>query len=229
MISMNWVSQVNVMLDNDTLSCNGAGAVELNGSDNLLYNGATINTTGVDSYGEMSDHFAAAGNSFAEGGNGLSSAVARDSVFEGTELLRVLYIEGDLTTINWVDQTNVLGDSDQVHLAMENVEEATGVAATVTAGSNATINLASINEYGVDSQVSVGGDVYDDALLYQAELIDTNAAPTGVDLPALTSEAVVFLADSMIGAESDGDPDLPIAATTPENVETPDIMQAMPA
>jgi hypothetical protein len=227
MISVNWISQVNVVLDNDMVVVDGVGLLNFNSSENLLFNGATINTTGVNAYRDMSESFETASKKFADGANDLASDVAQDSVFEGVDLLRVLYIDGDLTTINWIDQINVLGDSDQVYLAMENAENASGVSATVTAGSNLSINMATINEHGVDSEVMVKGEVYDDALLYQAELIDTDAAPTGVDLPALASEAVVFLADGMVGAEDASDSDMVIAPTPSENVDTPDVMQSV--
>ena len=226
MISVNWISQMNVLIDNDTMTFTGDTPDGFSGSDNLLFNSAMINSVGVDSYGEMQSNFASASGDLANGGLTIDKSVAHDSVFEGTEILRVLYIEGDLTTINWVEQTNVLGDSDQVHLALENLEATTGASATVTTGSNSVINIASINEYGIDSSVAVNGDVYDDALLYQAELIDTDADPLGVDMPALTSEAVVFLADDMMNPDM-GPVDAPIIATASESTTSSDVMQSM--
>jgi len=226
MISVNWISQMNVMIDNDTVTFSGDTPMGFSGSDNLLFNNAIINTVGVDSYGEMQNNFADASNNFANGGLTIDENVAHDSVFEGTEILRVLYIEGDLTTINWIDQTNVLGDSDQVHLALNNLEGATGATATVTTGSNATINAATINEYGIDSNVLVQGDVYDDALIYQAELIDTDADPLGVAMPALATEAVAFLADDMMSPDM-GPADATIIATASESTASSDVMQSM--
>ncbi len=73
----------------------------------------------------------------------------------------------------------------------------------------------------------VGGDVYSEALLYQADLIDTDADPLGVALPALANEAVAFLADNMIGPETDTTNDTEIIATPPENSAGPDLMQTM--
>ncbi|WP_415183633.1 type I secretion protein ATPase [Phaeovulum sp.] len=225
LISINQVSQINVLIDNDTVSYSGMQPIAFSFGDNLLFNGVSINSVGIDAYGAMQDNFAKASEKLADGGLTLDQSVAHDSVFEGVDILRVLYISGDMTTINRIDQTNVLGDSDQVHLALDNFQMASGGPVTVTTGSNATINMASIEQYGVDSKVMVGGDVYDDALLYQAGLIDTDAHPLGVGLTALTSEAVVFLADDMLGPDvSDG------AVITPpmtDYAQTPDIMQTM--
>ncbi|SLN38314.1 hypothetical protein ROG8370_01588 [Roseovarius gaetbuli] len=226
MISVNWISQLNVLIDNDTVTYSGFGPGAVSGGDNLVFNGAMVSGVGIDSYGEMQDNFAAAADHLAAGGLTIDQSVAHDSVFEGVDILRVLYIEGDMTMVNWIEQTNILGDSDQVHLAMDGFEQATGAAVNVTAGSNAVINIASINEFGVDSEVSVGGQVYDDALLYQAELIDTDADPLGVDMPALASEAVAFLSDDMLTPDS-GASDAAITPTAPESISSPDMMQTM--
>ncbi|PVA10719.1 type I secretion protein ATPase [Pelagivirga sediminicola] len=227
MITVNWIDQVNVLLDNDAITYSGAGILAgVRAGDNLLFNGAQITGIGLDQYGEMSAPFAAAGESLAAGGTTIDADVARDSLFEGVDLLRVLYIEGDLTTVNWLEQTNVLGDSDQVHQALGEFQTATGAAAEIITGSNALINLASITQFGTDSAVMVGGEVYDDALLYQAELIDTDADPLGTQMPPLTPGAVAFLADGML------EPDLPqldtaITPTPAEGHASPDLMQTM--
>ncbi|QYX57197.1 type I secretion protein ATPase [Roseovarius sp. SCSIO 43702] len=226
MISINWISQTNILVDHDSISYTGDFPTGIELGDNLLFNAANIFQVGVDSYAEMQDNFADASDTLADGGTTLSANVAHDGLFEGTDLLRVLYIEGDLTQINWIEQTNVLGDSDQVHLALENFEDATGATLEVIGGANALINLASITQYGTDSTVLVDGDVYDDALLYQAELIDTDASPTGVSLPALASEAVLFLAEDMLTPDCN-ELDTPIGPTAPEDTSSPDVMQTM--
>ncbi|HEY9037754.1 MAG TPA: type I secretion protein ATPase [Roseovarius sp.] len=226
MISVNWIKQTNVLIDNDAVTYSGAFPVGVQVGDNLLFNGAQIDAIGIDSYAEMTSSFAGASDSLAGGAKTIGSDVAHDPLFEGVDLLRVLYIEGDLTTANWLEQTNVMGDSDQVHLALDDFLAATGASADVIAGSNALINLASISQYGTDSTVMVGGDVYDDALLYQAELIDTDADPLGVGMPALAPAAVAFLADDMLGPEG-AQIDTPIQPTAPEAQESPDLMQTM--
>jgi len=226
MISVNWIHQANVLIDNDAVTYAGAFPTGVQLGDNLLFNGAQISATGIDDYAEMTSNFAGATESLADGATTIGSDVAHDALFEGVDLLRVLYIEGDLTTVNWLEQTNILGDSDQVHLAMDDFLAAKGASADVIMGSNALINLASISQHGTDSTVMVGGDVYDDALLYQAELIDTDAAPLGVGMPALAPAAVAFLADDMLAPEG-AQIDTPILPTATEGHETPDMMQTM--
>lgn len=230
MISVNWISQMNVLIDNDTVTYSGISPTSVSGDDNLLFNSASINGIGLNSHEAMSDGLADAAQRLDANNDSFNSIVAGAPVFEGLDVLRVLYIEGDLTTVNWIEQTNVLGDSDQVHLAMDNLDAAISADVSVTTGSNAVVNLASITEYGVDSTVAVGGDVYDDALLYQAELIDTDAAPLGVDLEAdlsgLASEAVAFLADDMLSPDVGPSEDA-IVATTAEDSSSSDVMQTM--
>ncbi|CUH88079.1 hypothetical protein PH5382_02010 [Phaeobacter sp. CECT 5382] len=226
MISVNWINQMNVLIDNDWVTYSDGTPTSIGSGDNLLFNSATINGIGLDTHEEMSTTMESASESLEAGNVGFNSAVANDPVFEGIDVLRVLYVEGDLMAVNWIEQTNILGDSDQVHLAMANLEGETGAEINVTAGSNAVINLASIHEYGTDSTVSVGGEVYDDALLYQAELIDTDADPIGVDLSALASEAVAFLAEDMLQPEVTPGEDA-IMATAPEDFSSADVMQTM--
>lgn len=227
MITINEISQTNVMLDVDWVTSTGHAPFDYVGGDNLLFNGASISTVGIDSYSDMQENFAAAGQKFADGADTLDQSVAHDPVFEGSEILRVLYIDGDLTTMNRVEQTNVMGDSDQVHLALDNFAAGTGAPITVTTGSNAAINLASIEVYGVDSQIQTGGQVYSEAFLYQADLIDTDANPLGVQMPALANEAVAFLADDMIDQYGDGADGHVIAATSTESGASTDMMQTM--
>ena len=227
LITTNQISQMNVMLDFDSITATGAGPLGVSVSDNLLFNGASISTVGINSYGAMSENFAAASKAFADGAQSIDRDVAHDDVFTGDELLTVLYIAGDFKTINWVEQTNIMGDSDQVHLALDAFTAKSGMPAKLYTGSNAEINTASINVYGADSEVRVQGDVYSDALLYQADLIDTTSDPTGVFMPALANEAVLFLADGMITNPSHSSDDPGIVPTSPESIASSDLMQTM--
>ncbi|SPH24250.1 hypothetical protein DEA8626_03301 [Defluviimonas aquaemixtae] len=205
MITFNFIEQINVLLDSDAIE--GAewatGGVE--SGDNYLQNSATISTTGIDTVTAMTDLFRAEVEALANGAGSISATLAGDALFEGKDTLSVLYISGDLIKVNALQQLNYVGDADQVNLALEDFVAANGDV-TVNTGSNALLNDAYIEDAGIDSVVLAGGDVYSDALIYQAELIDTNAVPDGVALAALTNEAVAaFLASDMI------DPDTSLA------------------
>jgi len=196
LIDLKMVSQTNVLLDDDDVRVQEQ--VNVSGADNLLYNHASISEYGYDVFEEMGDNFENALESFEDGAEELSEDVAQDELFVGIEGLRALYISGDLVQVTAISQTNVVGDQDQVALALDEFDATDASSVEVISGSNALSNIAQIEDKGFDSVIMAAGDVYDDALLYQAELIDTDAAPTGVDLMALASEAVAFLADDML-------------------------------
>jgi hypothetical protein len=201
MISLNLINQTNVLLDNDYFSGEGLGWASISDGDNLLYNEATITQDGADTQIDMLQEFKDALESLAAGAADLAAAVTNNSLFEGLQTLKVLYIDGNLTQMNIVDQINYLGDQDQVHMAQDAMMSALDeVPVSITTGSNLMTNTAEILSSGYDSQIMAGGSYYSDALLYQAELIDTDADPLGVSVTALASEAVAFLADDMISA-----------------------------
>lgn len=225
--SVNMLSQINVLLDNDTVSYSGLSPTAVQAGDNLLFNSATIHAVGEDTYADLGGPFAQAIDDLANGADDISAAVAQDSLFEGTELLRVLYIEGDLTLMNLTEQTNVLGDADQVHLALEDFVNVTGGEVTVHTGSNALVNNATLKQFGVDSVIMAGGEAYDDALIYQAELIDTDAAPSGVTLSQLANEAVAFLAEDMIDPDAPPTEDAPMQGGIDDGSTSVDILQTV--
>ena len=112
----------------------------------------------------------------------------------------MLYIAGDLIKLNAIEQHNYVGDADQVFLALQDFVAGIGDDVTVTTGSNALLNDAHIRDTGIDSVVMAAGEVYSDALIHQAELIDTDALPNGVTA-TLTNEAIAaFLSSDMIDA-----------------------------
>jgi hypothetical protein len=151
----------------------------------------------------MDDSYASLADAVMTGATGAIPLSLTDPAFEGIGTLNVLYITGDYMTLNVIDQTNILGDADQVAALMPDDTMASGAEVSVISGSNALVNLATIDTVGMDSDIHVGGDIYSDALLYQANFIDEGAAdPYAAQGPAaLTSEAVLFLADGMLTAD----------------------------
>lgn len=208
-----------------------APAPTISTADNLLYNQALIERIGTDTDTAITETFQKAISDLADGADTISEEVAQDDLFDGVELLRVLYIDGDFTSVNLVDQTNVLGDADQVHLARDDFAAALQKQIEVTTGSNILANVASIRDQGVDSTVMAQGQTYSDALIHQANLLDTGCGtpPPGAKISALASEAVAFLAEDMIGKDL---ADEIVANTAAQMADMPgasDIMQSMTA
>ncbi len=176
---------------------------------NLSYNEARIHTQGQDVAAAVPKVLGQASKALTDGAEALGREVLGLDLFEGVELLKVLLIEGDFTTINWIDQINVLGDQDRVEMLQEAIAALPD--AQLVTGSNLLVNLASISKLGVDSKIMAKGDAYSDALLHQAGFVEDAAPASGAGLAQLASEAVAFLADGMIETAA---ADLEAAQTT---------------
>lgn len=201
LINLAAIFQTNVLLDSDHVTLNDGGG-RIGTGDNLLVNDASILQVG------QGAHVPASGSYLKlldQGADGLSGDVLKDSAFAGIDVLRVLHVKGDLISAQIIEQINILGDADQVDLLAARAMENAGDVSVVT-GSNILVNSAHIAEYGVDSTIHARGGVYSDALIHQAELIDTGTPYAGA---GLASEAVVFLADGMAGTPGSGGDDLP--------------------
>lgn len=230
LINLNAVSQTNVLFDDDFISSTGDTPGTVTSSGNLLANFANITTVGADSFSLAAEDMSGASDGIEAGYGKIHDAFAELEAFNGIELLRVLHITGNLIQMNLVKQTNILGDADQVHVALDNFLGEVGDV-SVNTGENALVNIANIGSYGVDSDVHVSGDYYSDAMLVQAAFIDTDADPLGVSLSSgdLATEAVAFLADDMISpSEFENGYDPAIVPTMSEDTAgTPDSLQVM--
>ncbi|SDZ58842.1 hypothetical protein SAMN05444004_1267 [Jannaschia faecimaris] len=202
-------------------------APAVSSGDNLAYNQASIQTIGEDTDAAITDIFSDALDSFADGGDEISGDIIKDPVFTGTELLRVLYVDGDVTTVNMVEQINIIGDADQVHLARDNFAAALQNQIEITTGSNVAANIAAIQDNGLDSTVMARGKVYSDALIHQANLMDTDVLETGSSVAELTNEVVAFLTDDISADPFGDDIDAMVNGTASETFGQSDVMQTM--
>lgn len=197
----NIISQTNVLLDDDIAGAvsgfHSSGQGSVSTGDNLLWNNASITSIGHAGTDAMPNGFLHAIHDFGSGDKTLSSDVLNDSAFAGLSGLRVLYISGSVYDLQYVHQTNVLGDADEIALAMNSVHPATDDNWSVTTGSNALINSAQIVDVDPGSKTYVGGDHYSDELLVQTDIIRTDHLLQTQDADHLVNEAVAFLSDDM--------------------------------
>lgn len=206
----NVIVQTNVLYDNDMLTLlsgtGGNGASSTSG--NLLWNSASILNIGAntvqtglpDAYGQAIASLGAADYS-------MPASFHSDGSFQGFDGLRALYIAGNLYDLHSVHQVNVMGDADLVALYEDGgAGSPNGVDWDISTGSNALINVASIIDYdSMGSDVHVGGQIYSDAILIQADLMaGSDTQPMAGD--ALVSEVIAFL-DIDIDANVPGDAD----------------------
>jgi len=184
MISVDMVSQTIVLLDDDEIS----GVAPNDADDNLVMNQVSLTTNGEDTHQELSDELADTLPLQEVDTDALEDALLNDPMFAGTELLRVLKIEGDLLQVNVIEQTTLLQDQDDIDINGTNGEEVSALGA-----GNAILNSASINKMGIDSVVMAQGGEYSDLLLHQASLIDGPQEDNG----ELVNEAVALLMDDV--------------------------------
>lgn len=192
------LTQWNILLDDDAL-----GGGDAQGGDNLLFNSASLEVEGIDSYGALTADYADVVQAVVEGTATMPEFLASEGAVLAVELVRVVYVTGDLVKLTAIEQSNILADCDQIAVVLDEAQ-AQGAQVEVVAGSNALANQVTITELGIDSVVMAGGTIYTDALIHQAGLVADEAPPAGVGLapgPAggLTPGAVAFLADDMMG------------------------------
>jgi hypothetical protein len=201
----NIIQQMNVLFDNDTVwgapGFQTTGQGTLSSSDNLLWNQAHIlNIGNADRFDTLPQAYLETTNSLANGGKDFSHDILSDDAFAGLSGLHVLYITGDLLKLQSIEQVNILGDSDQIALAMNAITPHLDAEWTITTGSNALVNNAVIIDLDSFGKTYVGGEQYSQETLYQAELI-SHQPDFGVPNPdMLVNEAVLFLDDSMLDA-----------------------------
>ncbi|TKT69304.1 hypothetical protein [Aquamicrobium sp. LC103] len=224
----NFIHQMNVLLDDDMIGgvagFHMTGEASLSTSGNLLWNSAEIvNIGAADRFEALPSYYLDTAGDLKAGKNSLSSSVLKDDAFSGLEGLRVLYISGSILDLQYIKQTNILGDSDQVALAMNGIEDSFPDADwTLSTGSNALINIAGITDLDSAGKTYVGGDKYSDEILIQAELISSNPELGGQDPDKLVNEAIAFLDDELAGTDDDAMPH-PAHHDAPH----PDVMQTM--
>ena len=201
----------------------GEAHKKIDTGDNLLWNQASIHKYGNVEHTQSGDLLQDIGN-LPSSYDVAPDALLNNALFEGLNVLKVLHITGDLIDLQFIRQTNVLGDADQVAFVSDKLQGDPDSDWSVTTGENALINMASINDAGVDAKMHVGGQTYSDALLYQANLITDEQLQVTSDPLKLASEAVAFLADDLIVDNDNCDTDTHAAGAESTSV---DVMQTM--
>jgi hypothetical protein len=205
----NFIHQMNVLLDNDLVGgvkgFGTTGEASLSTSGNLLWNHAEIVTAGgTGGFEALPAHYKKAAEDFAAGRNDLPTDILRDPAFDGLAGLKVLYVSGSIFDLQYVKQTNILGDSDQVAMALNGIDDSFPNADwTISTGSNALINAAQIVDVDLTAKTYVGANHYSDEILIQAEFVSPSPDLGGKDPDVLVNEAIAFLDDDIVGPGDD--------------------------
>ncbi|CDX36815.1 Type I secretion system ATPase [Mesorhizobium sp. ORS 3359] len=216
----NVIQQLNILVDNDVVGAvsgfetSGEGSCSAGG--NLVWNNAGIINVGGKQFDPLPDSYLKAAQDLAAGKGASPGDILHDPAFAGTGALRVLYVSGDLLNIQYVSQTNVLGDSDQVALAMNQVAAHPEANWTITTGGNQLANFAGIVDVHGTGKTYVGGQHYSDEILVQANLVSSEPDLGAHNPNVLANEAVAFLTDD---ASHDAGQPLHQIAPTPDHVQ----------
>lgn len=225
----NVIQQMNVLFDNDLVGAvNGfqtTGSGSISTAENLLWNQAHITNVGAyDRFASMPDAYRATADSLSTGSMQIDRDILKDGAFDGLPYLRILYVQGDLLDMQFVKQTNVLGDADQIALAMNALSPRMDADWTVTTGGNALLNFAGILDVDAAGKTYLDGSHYSQELLVQAEFMSSDPHLGGQNPDALANEAVVFLNDEML---TDRPVDSPAGHLHINDGTHPDVMQTM--
>ena len=198
----NIIYQQNVLLNDDIVKMFTARAdtdsQSINTGDNTLQNSASIDLYGNQSFSSLSSETMQELKDLANGK--LDPGLAADLESNGSSTLHVLYVTGDFYDINFVSQTNIVGNQDTVVQALPNTGtttaptgEPTTSTQSVDSGHNQLANVAGIAVGGTASGFqAVGGQHYDDAILVQANLVTDTSKVTVGDTHTLANEVVAF-------------------------------------
>ena len=197
----NAIFQSNIVADDDTVwrdaALQGSG-YETESGGNLAWNEASITHVGETSFAPLSLEARDFVDAVKGGPSLVTLGMLQNENFAGFGTLDVLVIEGDYLDFTYIEQRNILSDSDNLLIG-----EGDGPLGPneISLAENEAINIASIIEYGLDQHVEAGGQVYSEALIYQAGFLDVDDPNDVPALEDLASEAVVFLADDMLNSQ----------------------------
>ncbi|WP_417427225.1 hypothetical protein [Hoeflea sp.] len=219
---LNIIQQMNLLYDNDSIGAvtgfETTGEGHFSTSDNLLWNNAAIyNIGGAGQFEALPDYYRATADALAAGQDFLSDGVLSDAAFAGLGTLRVLYIKGDFINVQYAKMTNILGDSDQIALAMDAVGAHPEADWSVTTGANALINNATLVDLDSMGTTYVGGDQYSSDVLIQADIISTDPHFGSQNPDVLVNEAIYFLDDD--GPDNSGDQYAGSGSLDPDNAD----------
>jgi len=203
---INVIQQMNVLYDNDMIGAvdgfQTSGSGEYSTSDNLLWNEAHIHNIGGP-IEMMSDEYSQAVTDMTNGDHS-PNALMSNPAFAGSGPLSVLYIDGDMINVQYIRQTNIQGDADQLALALHSSGLFGNSDWAISTGNNALVNLAAINDLDSLGTTYVGGNQYSHELLVQADIISTSPEIDWQNPDALVNEAIAFLSDTSDAGEGTG-------------------------
>jgi hypothetical protein len=197
------IYQTNVMLDNNNVSFGGGhhhgghgggsssaaggGSSSATGGGDSVVNDATI----VDTANHNYQAFTPAAQSVVQTLESQSGSVDPASVLSAFPNLfgniNVLVVTGNYYDVNYISQTNIMSNSNVVHM-----HGGHGATDTVNTGSNIAVNAATIIDGGSALSPYLQGSYYNDMILLQTNIIGNNASAAAHNPGQFVPELVAF-------------------------------------
>jgi hypothetical protein len=201
----NLIYQVNILLDDDLVELyaddRGVGlgsavSQAARAGENALLNEALIRTFGSPDFDSMTPDIEALVAAIQAQASYLDPNLAWE-ILGGSGKLDVLFVTGDYYDINVISQINVMADADvAVQNSSAGVISQDAVSQVASTGGNELLNSAAIVDVGTVSEVQyLGGELYEDMILIQAEIVTNDDAVLYGDTNALAPEVIAFTGD----------------------------------
>ncbi len=188
--ALNFIGQINILNDDDIVSLfgpPGGDALDHRSEPNTVHNEALIDKRGEQDWSAMNPQ---ASELFAKLAAGEDPGMEAFSGISGaaTGRLDILVVTGDWYDVSMIWQVNMLSDRDLVVMAGEEEGE------LVTDG-NMLVNSASIVDFGAFHAQYADGEVYQDLMLFQANIAYESDEPmvSHGDTQMLATEFIAFL------------------------------------
>ena len=205
--SANLIYQTNILFDNDLLRLtaedrDGFGSAVLQqarAGENTMLNEALIRNIGGPDFQDATPNIYAliAG---LDGHAALLDPTLAWEILGGSGTIDVLYVSGNYYDINMISQINILSDRDMAEQLMpsDGTIRVDGVSQSISTGQNELTNSAAIVDVNTVTGVQyLGGDYYEDSILFQGNFIVDDDSPVTIqDTTTLMNELIAFTDDS---------------------------------
>ena len=188
---LDMINQTNVVLDLNHIWQDGTGSAAADQSiaagNNTLINDASIVYVGSTGSQAVTDEMLELAKVLA-GGTQPGGSLIEGAFPTLMGAVHVLYVQGDYYDINYLAQTNVIGDADAAAqlLTSDSGEQ------SISTGDNQAVNVATIVDAGSLTTPYVQGQAYSDTILIQTNIISDDHQITTNDPAQLVPELVAF-------------------------------------
>ncbi len=197
--ALNFIGQINILADDDVVALfgpPGGATLDYRSEPNTLHNEAVIDKRGEQDWTAMNPD---AGALFAKLAAGEDPGMEAFAGISGaaTGRLDILVVTGDWYDVSVIWQVNMLSDRDLVVMSGEEQGE-------VVTGGNILANNATIVDFGAFHAQYAGGEVYQDLMLFQANIAYDSGEPMiaqangAGDAQMLATEFIAFLDEELI-------------------------------